>query len=97
MNEKQDKIIVCKDCGKEFILTIGEQNFYEEKGFAEPTRCKECRNKRKTEREQIQNHSEEKTEEEKQNDFEEMLRKFQENTIKFDDIEKKNRKRRNNR
>ena len=49
--EKQDKTIVCKDCGKEFVFTVGEQNFYEEKGFNnEPVRCKECREKRKAER-----------------------------------------------
>lgn len=42
--EKKDKTIVCKDCGKEFVFTVGEQEFYEEKGFTnEPVRCKECR------------------------------------------------------
>ncbi|MDD4689835.1 MAG: zinc-ribbon domain containing protein [Eubacteriales bacterium] len=40
----QDKTIACKDCGKDFIFTAGEQEFYAEKGFEnEPTRCKECR------------------------------------------------------
>ena len=29
----QDKTIVCKDCGKEFVFTVGEQEFYKEKGF----------------------------------------------------------------
>lgn len=29
----QDKTIVCKDCGKEFVFTVGEQQFYAEKGF----------------------------------------------------------------
>ncbi|KPU42283.1 hypothetical protein OXPF_40680 [Oxobacter pfennigii] len=39
-----DKTIICKDCGKEFVFTEGEQQFYAEKGFAnEPTRCKDCR------------------------------------------------------
>ncbi|MBS6043898.1 MAG: zinc-ribbon domain-containing protein, partial [Clostridium baratii] len=28
-----DRTIVCKDCGKEFIFTEGEQAFYKEKGF----------------------------------------------------------------
>ena len=51
MSEKQEKKIICRDCGKEFTLTVGEQNFYEEKGFAEPVRCKECRDRRKAERE----------------------------------------------
>ena len=43
-----DKTIVCKDCGNEFVFTEGEQNFYAEKGFQEPTRCKDCRNSRKS-------------------------------------------------
>lgn len=43
-----DKILVCKDCGKEFIFTEGEQAFYKEKGFEnEPQRCPECRKARK--------------------------------------------------
>jgi len=49
--EKQDKIITCKDCGKQFTFTVGEQNFYEQQGFTnEPVRCKECRDKKKAER-----------------------------------------------
>ncbi|WP_293983095.1 zinc-ribbon domain containing protein, partial [uncultured Clostridium sp.] len=24
----EDKTIVCKDCGKEFVFTVGEQEFY---------------------------------------------------------------------
>lgn len=44
----QDKTIVCKDCGKEFVFTVGEQEFYKEKEIPnEPVRCKECREKRK--------------------------------------------------
>lgn len=42
--EKHDEIIICKDCGNEFVFTVGEQNFYEEKGLEnKPVRCKECR------------------------------------------------------
>lgn len=40
----QDKTIVCKDCGNEFIFSAGEQEFYAQKGFEnEPVRCKKCR------------------------------------------------------
>ena len=47
----EDKDLVCKDCGATFIFTIGEQEFYAEKGFEnEPQRCRECRNVRKTNR-----------------------------------------------
>ncbi len=44
----QDKTLVCKDCGAEFVFTAGEQEFYAEKGFEnEPQRCKDCRSNRK--------------------------------------------------
>ena len=47
----QDKTLVCRDCGKEFVFTAGEQEFYAEKGFQnEPTRCKSCRDARKASR-----------------------------------------------
>lgn len=47
----EDKILVCKDCGKEFTFTAGEQEFYAEKGLQnEPQRCKECRQARKNSR-----------------------------------------------
>jgi len=39
-----DKVLICKDCGKEFVFTESEQAFYKEKGFEnEPQRCPECR------------------------------------------------------
>lgn len=51
MEELQDITIICKDCGKEFVWTVGEQEFYREKGFTNPpVRCKECRDRRKAER-----------------------------------------------
>ena len=54
--EKQDKTIVCKDCGKEFVFTVGEQEFYAEKGFQnEPLRFKECRQARKENRTKKEN------------------------------------------
>lgn len=44
----EDKTLVCKECGQEFIFTAGEQEFYEAKGFVnEPQRCKTCRDARK--------------------------------------------------
>ena len=44
----QDKTLVCKDCGQEFVFTAGEQEFYAEKGFQnEPQRWKACRDARK--------------------------------------------------
>ncbi len=44
----EDKTLVCKDCGNDFLFTAGEQEFYAEKGFEnEPLRCPECRKARK--------------------------------------------------
>ena len=45
-----DQTMVCEDCGKQFVWTSGEQEFYKTKGFEAPRRCPECRSKRKTER-----------------------------------------------
>ncbi len=42
-----DKIIICKECKKEFVFTVGEQEFYVQKGLIEPKKCKECRQKAK--------------------------------------------------
>jgi CxxC-x17-CxxC domain-containing protein len=45
-----DKTLACRDCGKEFSFTAGEQEFYESRGFSEPTRCPDCRAARKASR-----------------------------------------------
>ena len=43
-----DKKIICRDCEREFVFSVGEQEFYKEKGFQnEPTRCVSCRESRK--------------------------------------------------
>ena len=40
----EDKTLVCRDCGKEFVFSASEQQFYADKGFQnDPTRCHECR------------------------------------------------------
>ena len=37
----EDKTLVCKECGNEFVFTAGEQEFYAEKGFTnEPQRSR---------------------------------------------------------
>ncbi|MDA8442910.1 MAG: zinc-ribbon domain containing protein [Peptococcaceae bacterium] len=43
-----DKVLTCRECGREFDFTASEQEFYAEKGFTnEPGRCPECRAARK--------------------------------------------------
>jgi len=47
----QDQTLVCRDCGKQFVWTAGEQEFYKQKGFDNPPSiCPDCRSKRKEER-----------------------------------------------
>ncbi len=43
----QDKTLVCKELGKEFIFSAGEQEFYGERVFQnEHQRCKSCRDQK---------------------------------------------------
>lgn len=51
----QDQTLICKDCGKSFVWTASEQEFYNSKGFSAPVRCPECRRKIK-EQKQSQGH-----------------------------------------
>lgn len=44
----QDQTLTCRDCGKEFTWTAGEQEFYQQKGFNNPpVRCADCRRVKK--------------------------------------------------
>jgi CxxC-x17-CxxC domain-containing protein len=45
-----DKILTCRECGATFTFTEGEQAFYAQKGFSEPTRCPSCRAAKKANR-----------------------------------------------
>ena len=45
-----DKTLVCVDCGAEFIFTVGEQEFFNSRGFVnDPKRCQSCRSARRAE------------------------------------------------
>lgn len=39
----QDKIIECQNCKQEFVWTISEQEFYENKNLSQPKYCLICR------------------------------------------------------
>lgn len=54
MSDYQDKIIECQDCGKEFIFSAAGQSFFEKKGFTDPKRCKDCRERNKLKKERRQ-------------------------------------------
>ncbi len=46
-----DKSLTCRDCSSEFVFTIGEQEFFAEKGFTnQPSRCPSCRRANKARR-----------------------------------------------
>jgi CxxC-x17-CxxC domain-containing protein len=46
----QDQQLTCRDCAQGFAWTAGEQSFYAQKGLSAPTRCKDCRAKKKADR-----------------------------------------------
>lgn len=43
----QDFRLKCWDCGNRFIFTVGEQNFFKQKGLHLPKRCPKCRERRR--------------------------------------------------
>lgn len=45
-----ERTIKCRDCGEEFVWTVGEQEFYAQKEFVPPVRCKKCRQLKKQRR-----------------------------------------------
>jgi hypothetical protein len=49
MSTFQDLNLNCRDCRNPFIFTAGEQDFFAQKQFTAPTRCKDCRARRKAE------------------------------------------------
>ncbi|WP_373893920.1 RQC-minor-1 family DNA-binding protein [Virgibacillus sp. CBA3643] len=44
--EIRDVWLKCWECGERFLFTVGEQQFYKQKGFVDPKRCPSCRAKR---------------------------------------------------
>lgn len=46
----KDKYLKCRDCGQDFLWKSGEQEFFSVKGFPPPSRCPDCRKKRKEQR-----------------------------------------------
>ncbi len=43
-----DQVLYCRDCSREFIFTIGEQEFYTSRNLTSPPgRCPDCRAARK--------------------------------------------------
>jgi len=46
---KDDAVqLTCRQCGREFVFTKAEQEFYKQQGFTLPRRCPECRTTKST-------------------------------------------------
>lgn len=45
----QDKTRWCRVCGKDFIWTAGDQEFFSQRGFFPPSKCRECNGKERHE------------------------------------------------
>ena len=43
INKYEDRYIICRDCGKEFLFPAHSQKYYESNNWREPKRCKCCR------------------------------------------------------
>lgn len=42
--EEGDEMLECRDCNAQFAFTVGEQEFFKQKGFDnKPTRCADCK------------------------------------------------------
>jgi hypothetical protein len=48
MSREDDIVLNCRQCGEDFVFSESEQEFYKEKGFELPRRCKKCRSTEQT-------------------------------------------------
>jgi len=46
----EDKELICQDCGQAFIFSASEQEFFSQKNFSEPRRCRNCRRSRRSQK-----------------------------------------------
>jgi hypothetical protein len=49
--QRGDRELRCADCGGNFSWSAEEQEFYRERGYEQPKRCKPCRQAKKAQRE----------------------------------------------
>ncbi len=48
IEDYQDRLLTCRDCGQDFTFTAGEQAFFASKGLTNPpARCPDCRTARR--------------------------------------------------
>lgn len=46
----EDQQLTCSDCGQTFTFSAEDQEFFRDRGYSAPKRCKECRQAKKQER-----------------------------------------------
>jgi len=46
-NQYEDKRLICRDCGQDFVWEAGEQRFFNDRGLAPTVRCLSCRKRRR--------------------------------------------------
>jgi len=46
-NMAEDQQLMCSDCGQAFTFTAEDQDFFRERGYSAPKRCKACRQAKK--------------------------------------------------
>jgi DNA repair exonuclease SbcCD ATPase subunit len=48
VQNESDITLKCHQCGKDFVFSVSEQEFFKQKGFVAPQHCKVCRTNRKS-------------------------------------------------
>jgi CxxC-x17-CxxC domain-containing protein len=48
-----DELQVCRDCGSDYVYSMGERRFYLSRGLSKPGRCPVCRRARRLEAEGV--------------------------------------------
>ena len=43
----QDQNLTCQDCNSQFVFTARDQEFFAQRGFSAPKRCRPCARKRR--------------------------------------------------
>lgn len=55
-NGFQPKVLICVECGEEFVFTAAAQLYFSERGYADdPKRCKSCHTQHKRNQRDPQN------------------------------------------
>lgn len=45
--QRHDVTLACRECGDAFVYTVDDQVYFEQKAFAQPQRCRDCRKARR--------------------------------------------------